>query len=215
MIAIVDYGVGNVGAVANMFNKIGVRARLAASPAELREAGGAPPEALLLPGVGHFDAGMRRLRERGFVDALSELVVEGSVPVLGICLGMQLFSRGSEEGTLPGLGWIAADTKRLTFPPGQSLVVPHMGWSETIAPREGLFARFAETPRFYYVHSYHVVCDAPSDVAATCRYGVEFTASIHRRNIWGTQFHPEKSHRFGMTLLRSFVGCVRGAPCSG
>lgn len=210
MITIIDYGVGNVGAVANMFSKIGARARLASQPADLRSANGKIPEALLLPGVGHFDAGMRRLREGGFVEPLNELVMERGVPILGICLGMQLFSRRSEEGSLPGLGWIPADTKKFAFPPGRALVVPHMGWSDTFAPRAGLFAGFEAVPRFYYVHSYHVVCEDPGDVAATCRYGMEFTASVHRENIYGTQFHPEKSHRFGMTLLRSFVDIVRG-----
>jgi glutamine amidotransferase len=154
---------------------------------------------------------MRSLKSLGFVDALGELVLREKVPVLGICLGMQLLARGSEEGTSEGLGWIAADTKRITFPKGIALPVPHMGWSETTARREGLFAGFELPPRFYYVHSYHVVCDDRRDVAATCRYGIELCASIRHGHVFGTQFHPEKSHRFGMTLLRSFVSIVRGA----
>lgn len=204
MITIVDYGLGNVGSVANMFNKIGTRARIATRAADLASA-----SALVLPGVGHFDAGMRLLREGGFVEPLGELVVGSGVPILGICLGMQLFSRGSEEGSSPGLGWLAADTKKLEFPAGKRLVVPHMGWSETQARDRALFGGFDSVPRFYYVHSFHVVCDSPADVAATCHYGVEFTAAVHHENVYGTQFHPEKSHRFGMTLLRSFADLIR------
>ncbi len=204
MITIIDYGLGNVGSVANMFNKLGARATIASR-------GGAveTPEALVLPGVGHFDAGMRLLDERGFIAPLTELVSKRNVPILGICLGMQLFTRGSEEGSLPGLGWIAADTKRFQFPPTDRRVVPHMGWSTTVGRDPDLFGGFESPPRFYFVHSYHVVCDDPHDVAATCRYGIEFTAAIRRRNVFGTQFHPEKSHRFGMTLLRSFLSSIR------
>lgn len=204
MITIVDYGVGNVGAVANMFSKIGARARVASNPKELLTAQG-----ILVPGVGHFDAGMRRLRDGGFVEPLNELVLGKKIPTLGICLGMQMFSRSSEEGSLPGLGWLAADTKKFVFPPGDPRVIPHMGWSDTFAEKKGLFESFETVPRFYYVHSYHVVCDRPEDVAATCKYGLEFTSSIRHGNLYGTQFHPEKSHRYGMTLLKSFVGIVK------
>ena len=204
MITIVDYGLGNVGSVANMFAKIGARAKIVNDAKALGAA-----EALVLPGVGHFDAGMRLLREGGFVDALGELVVAKKTPILGICLGMQLFSRRSEEGGGEGLGWLAADTKRIVAPPGVRLVIPHMGWSPTQGTDPALFGEFHEVPRFYYVHSFHVVCDDPRDVAATCHYGVDLCAAVHKGNVYGTQFHPEKSHRFGMTLLRSFVAAVR------
>lgn len=208
MITVVDYGLGNVGSVVNMLNKIGARARLAQTAAEVRSA-----EVIVLPGVGHFDAGMRNLRERGLVDALHERVREHGVPILGICLGMQLFTKGSEEGTLPGLGWIDAETRRFDFPSGSGLVVPHMGWNETTGGDRTLFGAFEEPPRFYYVHSYHVVCENPADVAATCHYGIDFTAAVHHGNVFGTQFHPEKSHRYGMTLLGAFVQAARGGGC--
>jgi glutamine amidotransferase len=213
MIAVVDTGIGNVGAVANMLLKVGAHARVVDSPKVLTTAASAP-DALILPGVGHFDAGMRRLTESGFADALAELALERRVPLLGICLGMQMLTRGSDEGSAPGLGWVAAHTRRFDFSTTTPRVVPHMGWSETHAARSGLFADFEAPPRFYYVHSFHVVCDAPTSVAATCRYGTEFTASIRQGNVFGTQFHPEKSHRFGMTLLGRFVAMARSGECS-
>jgi imidazole glycerol-phosphate synthase subunit HisH len=199
-VSVIDYGLGNVGSVVNMLKRIGVRATLASSPEDIRSA-----EILVLPGVGHFDTGMRNLAERRLVEPLNDAVVQKKVPALGICLGMQLFSKRSDEGELPGLGWIDAETRRFAFPAGVSLPVPHMGWSETRAVDRSLFDGFEEPPRFYYVHSYHVACGRSADVAATCSYGIEFTAAIRKDHIVGTQFHPEKSHRYGMTLLKSFL----------
>lgn len=207
MIAIVDYGLGNLGSVANMLKKIGASAVVTSAPEEIRSA-----RALILPGVGHFDEGMRRLRERSLHGILTERVMEAKTPVLGICLGIQLLARGSEEGSEPGLGWIAADVKRFSFPAGERLSVPHMGWNEVDVVDEPMFHAMPSTPaRFYFVHSFHVVCDDPSSVAAWSTYGSRFTAAIHAGHIYGAQFHPEKSHKFGMAVLKNFVAVAGNA----
>ncbi|HVW24424.1 MAG TPA: imidazole glycerol phosphate synthase subunit HisH [Polyangiaceae bacterium] len=208
-IAVVDSGVANVGSVVNMLKRIGVRAHAVDVPSALESA-----DAIILPGVGHFDAGMKHLRERGLVEALEDRVLGRRVPILGICLGMQLLTRSSEEGAAAGLSWLDAETQRLDPGIASGLLVPHMGWNETIGSDEDLFGRFEGTPRFYYVHSYHVVCRAQSDVAAVCMYGTKVTAAVRHRNIFGCQFHPEKSHRYGMKFLEAFVGLASGAKCS-
>lgn len=207
MITIVDTGLCNIGSVANMLRKIGVRPTIATEPSAVSTA-----RALILPGIGHFDAGMRNLESRGLAAALSDRVMGAGVPVLGICLGMQMLARRSEEGTLPGLGWLAADVKRFRFPEGVQLPVPHMGWSE-VEPVEPEMFRGHEPgrTRFYFVHSYHVVPDDDSLVAAWATYGTRFVAAVRRGHIWGAQFHPEKSHRHGMNVLRNYVEAVRDA----
>lgn len=204
-IAVVDYGVNNVGSVLNMLARIGVETVTANGPEGLRDV-----SAILLPGIGSFDAGVTSLRNTGLFDALRESVLDRNVPILGICLGMQLLTHGSEEGSLEGLGLVAATTKRLA-PTGENarrLKVPHMGWNETTCLDGDLFAKLVE-PRFYYVHSFHVVCDAESDVAARCSYGGEVTSAVRRGRVMGTQFHPEKSHRFGKQVLENFARIVR------
>lgn len=199
MIVIIDYGVGNVGSVANMLRKAGARARISASVADIEAA-----DKLILPGVGHFDSGMGKLNETGLVPALTEQVIGRRKPVLGICLGMQMMTRASEEGSTPGLGWIDATTHR--FPDLAGLRVPHMGWN-TVRPenRASLFAREGDSERFYFVHSYFVRPAEPAHVAATCGYGLDFAAAFQADNIFGVQFHPEKSHLFGMELLKRFI----------
>ncbi len=202
MIVIVDYGMGNLGSIANMLKKVGAAAKISGDPAEISAA-----EKLILPGVGAFDHGMKNLSARGLVPLLNKRVREEKCPVLGICLGMQLLTRRSEEGTLPGLGWIAGETRRFQFADGLGrLKIPHMGWNEA-KPVSGalLFGGYAECPRFYFVHSYHVCCDDPADILATTSYGYEFVSAVRHDNILGTQFHPEKSHRFGLNLLKNFV----------
>jgi glutamine amidotransferase len=202
---VVDYGVNNIGSVLNMLRRLGVDAVPARRAEDLENA-----RAIVLPGIGAFDAGVANLHANGLFDAIRARVREHHVPVLGICLGMQLLSRGSEEGTREGLGLVAATTRRLAPPDtGHArLRIPHMGWNDTTCLDGELFAGLGSglgAPRFYYVHSYHVVCDDPRDVAATCSYGETFTAAVRRGHVMGTQFHPEKSHRFGKQVFASFV----------
>lgn len=193
-VGVVDVALGNVGSVCNMLRKVGaVPVRLATPP---RSLDGLP---LLLPGVGAYDEGMRRLRESGWRDVLVEL--PGDAHILGICLGMQLLGNGSEEGTAVGLGRIGINFRRFIGVPR----VPHMGWNRVLPGRDRLFEDTAEDRRFYFAHSYYAVCDDPDDVIGETVYGVRFPSAVRRGGTVGLQFHPEKSHRFGMTLLREWV----------
>lgn len=200
MIAIVDYGMGNVGSVFNMLRKLRTKVVITNKPDEIEAA-----DKLILPGVGHFDRGMDNLKASGLIDLLNTQVLEHQKPIMGICLGMQMMTRGSEEGNQPGLGWVAADT--LKFLPVDNLKIPHMGWNYINAlPNRKLFDPEAQEPsRFYFVHSYYVKADSQNDVAAYCHYSHDFVAAFEVNNIMGVQFHPEKSHMFGMSLFRKFV----------
>ena len=200
MITIVNYGMGNLGSMVNMFKRIGVKANIEAEPEVIGRA-----EKLLLPGVGAFDSAMTcinsvpRLRE-----VLDHKALVERVPILGVCLGMQLLTRSSEEGALPGLGWIPGVTSR--FPKQEGLKVPHMGWNVVSVPQANpLLPACTEEQRFYFVHSYKVVPDDPTISIGTANHGGEFCAAFQQGNVFGVQFHPEKSHRFGMELMRRFV----------
>jgi imidazole glycerol-phosphate synthase subunit HisH len=202
MIAIVDYKIGNLGSVANMLKRVGAAATVTSDPDTIRRA-----DKLILPGVGAFENGMANLAELGLLPVLEALVIGERRPLLGICLGMQLLTRRSEEGKAPGLGWIEGETVRFRFEPEQgALKVPHMGWN-TVTPvhRDSLFRDLDDEHRFYFAHSYHVVCERSEDVLATTRHGYNFVASLERGNIMGIQFHPEKSHRYGLQLLKNFA----------
>lgn len=197
-IVVVDYDMGNVGSIVNMMKKIGHAVEVSADPETLRRA-----DRLILPGVGSFDAGMANIRQRGLAEILTDKVVNGRTPVLGICLGMQLLGERSLEGDSAGLGWIPAEAIKFS---SAAQRVPHMGWNQvTSASNHWLFAGEPDDMRFYFVHSYHVVCTEPRDQIATAKYGLTFSAAIGRDHILGVQFHPEKSHRFGMQLLRNFA----------
>lgn len=200
MIVIVDYGVGNVGSVQNMLRKVGAKSRISGKQADIEDA-----DKLILPGVGHFSHGMSKLRDTGLIPILEEQVLKKNKPILGICLGMQMMTRGSEESDTPGLGWIEAFTHR--FPDTPGLRIPHMGWNTVRSgPSAQLFNRDElDAERFYFVHSYFVRADRAEHIAASCLYGIDFVAAFQVGNLYGVQFHPEKSHLFGMELFRRFA----------
>lgn len=200
-VVIVDCGIGNIRSVQRMFEAVGGNAEVVTDPDSAFSC-----KRLVLPGVGAFDAGMRALQENGWLDVLNHIALERRVPVLGICLGMQLLCRRSEEGTLPGLGWIDADVVVFDSNALPNLKIPHMGWAPVNPVRENpLIPNDKGLQRFYHVHKYHAVCDRKESVLATAHYGIDFTTGVCRDNIYGVQFHPEKSHRFGMGLMRRFL----------
>ena len=200
-VVVVNYGLGNPSSVRNMLRKAGCESEVTSEPAEILAA-----SRLLLPGVGAFDHGMQNLADLGLIEVLNEAVLVRKTPILGICLGLQLMSRCSEEGVLPGLGWLAADTVRFRFPQAaDGFRVPHMGWNTVVTTRQPFLGPSEVDARFYFVHSYHLRFDDPGDVALMADYGGPVVAAAVRDNIAGTQFHPEKSHRFGLALLRSFA----------
>ena len=199
-VAIVDADIGNVRSVLRMFESVDCEAEIISSPMEA-----ARVQRLVLPGIGAFDAGMSALNA-GWRDVLDELACKRKIPILGICLGMQLLCRRSEEGSAAGLGWIEADVKRIDTKGDRKLKIPHMGWTRVTPIRPNPLIPVNEgEQRFYHVHSYRVVCDNAADVIATVDYGGQFTTAIQKGNIFGVQFHPEKSHRFGMALIRRFA----------
>jgi glutamine amidotransferase len=202
MIVVVDYGVGNLGSIVNMFKKIGVRAVASSEIAIIEQA-----DKLILPGIGAFDAGMEKLNERRFVPLLNHLALKKKIPVLGLCLGLQLMTKKSEEGKLPGLGWIDAETVRYRFDPDQAhLKVPHMGWNTLEIRRpHPLLANMEADTRFYFVHSFYVRCKELEAVIAETDYGGYFHSVVGKGNIMGAQFHPEKSHTYGLRVLKNFA----------
>lgn len=206
MIIIVDYGVGNLGSIINMLKKAGAKAIASSDPDVLEQA-----EKLILPGIGAFDAGMNKLNERGLVPLLNHLALEKKVPFLGLCLGLQLMTKRSQEGQAQGLGWLDAETVRFQFGADQpQLKVPHMGWN-TIEVRcpHPLFTDLEPDSRFYFVHSYYVRSNDPAQVLAETDYGGHFDSILCKGNIMGAQFHPEKSHKFGLRLLKNFAEVVK------
>jgi len=199
MITIVDSGLGNAGSIDNMLKRLGHQARISADPELVRSAA-----RLILPGVGAFDHGMAGLERNGLREALEERVLRDRVPILGICLGLQLMTGGSEEGSRAGLGWVKASTRAFRGRVGPGVKIPHMGWN-TVKPLRECPLEFDGASRFYFVHSYFVECEDPSLACGRTEYGLPFTSVLCSGNILGVQFHPEKSHRFGMTLLDSFA----------
>jgi len=202
MITVIDYQTGNIGSIVNMIKKAGGEAVFSSDLEQIETA-----EKFILPGVGSFDIGMQKLTELGFIDVLKRRVIKDKIPILGICLGMQLLAERSEEGVLPGLGFISGDVVKFRFNNiNANLRIPHMGWNSVNIKKESpLFYDMYENPVFYFVHSYHVVCNNPEDVVSTTNYGYDFASSLQRENIFGTQFHPEKSHKYGLRLIKNFV----------
>lgn len=201
-ISIIDFGLGNIKSIQNMILKVGGQCEIIRSPQELRNV-----EKIVLPGVGNFDFGMRLLYGGGWIEELNHTVIQQKVPVLGICLGMQMMCNFSEEGNMLGLGWIDAEVKLIKGSASNSLKVPHMGWNTVriIRPNQIIYQNLATECRFYFVHSYHVVCKEVDNVLATTNYGEDIVVGIHKENIYGVQFHPEKSHRFGFDLFHRFL----------
>lgn len=200
MIVVVDYGVGNLSSVANMLRKAGADVCISNEPSEIRRA-----EKLLLPGVGHFDYGMKMLNRSGLRDAIEEFALHMARPVLGICLGAQMLGKGSEEGDTPGLGWIDMESRKLSAQ--QGIRVPHMGWAHIVKPQSSpLLDDIIEDARFYFVHSYFMSCNSQKNVIATTKHGVEFASAVQEGQIFGTQFHPEKSLSYGLAVMKAFAG---------
>lgn len=199
MIVILDYGLGNLGSISNMLKVIGEKAKITRDKKVIENSDG-----IILPGVGAFDAGMGKLNDSNLTDVIKTEAKKGK-PILGICLGMQLLGRKSEEGVLPGLSLIPFDCKKFKFE-NNELKVPHMGWDivdfKKVNP---LLDNLIGQQRYYFVHSYYAVCDNSSDVLMTCNYGNDFAAAVVKDNVIGVQFHPEKSHDFGLALLNNFV----------
>lgn len=201
MITIIDYKTGNLGSIQNILKRIGENSVITSHKDEIARA-----TKLILPGVGAFDTGMSNLAGLDLIDVLNEKVKVEKIPVLGICLGMQLLSGGSEEGSLPGLGWIDAESIRFRFENSQEYKIPHMGWNFIKQHKTSkLFESMYTDPRFYFVHSYFLRVHDTKDILTSTTYEIVFTSAVERGNILGVQFHPEKSHKFGMKLLKNFV----------
>lgn len=200
MIVIIDYGIGNLASVLNMFKKIDAKDVIVSNDKEVI----AKATKLVLPGVGAFDSGMSNLESSGLIPLLNKKVLEDKVPILGICLGMQLLTKKSEEGIKPGLGWIDAETIKFNFDPELKLKVPHMGWNYIKVNKKNPLIDSETKSRFYFVHSYYVKCFDQSQSLATSNFGIDFTCMVNKNNIYGAQFHPEKSLKFGMKLLENF-----------
>ena len=202
MIVIVDYGMGNLGSIGNMLKKIGAEACISADAHTISKA-----DKLILPGVGAFDNGMLQLNRLGIIGALKTKVHGNKTPIMGICLGMQLMTQRSDEGSESGLGYIDAEVNKFKFnQQANELKIPHMGWNTIRIQRHcDLFTDMPQESRFYFVHSYHVNCRNADDILAVTHYGIDFTSAFQKDNIIGVQFHPEKSHKFGMMLLKNFL----------
>lgn len=200
-IGVLDYGLGNIGSVIRMIEKVGGSAQPVTSPDEIRRL-----DKIILPGVGHFDKGMTQLAESGLLESLQERVFQHGIPIMGICLGMHLLCVSSEEGSLPGLGYVNAVVRKFQARKDQNLKVPHMGWNTVRVVRENpLIASANHEERFYFAHSYYVEPKSSELTIMVSVHGLEFCAAFRNGNIFGMQFHPEKSHRFGMALMKSFV----------
>ena len=202
MIAILDYGLGNIKAFANIYRELNIPFQIARDRSALLAA-----DRIILPGVGHFDHAMQRLNGSGMREALDEAIVFHRKPVLGVCVGMQMLARSSEEGAEPGLGWIDGTVSRIGFPVETTRgLLPHMGWSTISACAEEPLLRGLDAERgFYFLHSYQFVCNDRADVIATADYAMPFDCAVRRGNVYGVQFHPEKSHGNGICLLKNFA----------
>lgn len=199
-VTLVNYGLGNIQAFANIYERLNIPFEVAISPDQLANA-----EKIVLPGVGAFDWAMTRLNDSGLRDALDTMVLLRRIPVLGVCVGMQMMAKQSEEGNLSGLGWIDAEVLRFNPLKISDMPLPHMGWNDVRPVAADNLFRGIQAPRYYFLHSFCVVPRQPGDVLATAQYGTDFVAAVRNGNVFGTQFHPEKSHQWGIDLLRNFA----------
>lgn len=201
MITIIDYGLGNIRAFLNVYKRLNIEAHAVTTSAGLRGA-----SKIILPGVGHFDHAMDRLDASGMRDTLDEMVLQQKVPVLGICVGMQMLATSSDEGVHGGLGWVSGHVRAFRdWEPALQLPMPHMGWNDVRAVTPSrLLHQLDDASRFYFLHSYFFECSLAADVVAVANYGAEFACAVQHDNIYGVQFHPEKSHHFGTRLLQNF-----------
>jgi imidazole glycerol-phosphate synthase subunit HisH len=200
MISIIDYGVGNLASIKNMLKKAGFESVLATDEESIMKA-----DKIILPGIGAFDHCMAEFNKSGLRESVEKKVLESKTPLLGICVGLQMLMESSEEGLEPGLGWITGKAVKFKKEKLNGLKIPHMGWTNVqIVKRTALTEDLGEQPRFYFVHSYHVQPKDQADEMMTACYGYEFTAAVNRDNIFGAQFHPEKSHKYGMKILENF-----------
>lgn len=200
-VGVVDYGLGNIGSIHNMLRQIGVETYTVTNTKELKNV-----SKIILPGVGHFDTAMKKLNQTGMADAIKDIFCQGT-PILGICLGMQLMCKASEEGVMEGLGLLDANVKKLRITDDSDLIVPHMGWNNVSLMRNGTILGELNDgiKRYYFVHSYCVVCNKDEDIIGKTQYGIDFVSAFQHKNILGVQFHPEKSHKYGMNLLNNFI----------
>ncbi len=200
-VTLVHYGLGNIQAFAHIYQRLNLAVEVATTAEQVINA-----QRLIMPGVGAFDWAMARLNASGMRDALDYAVLNRKTPVLGVCVGMQMMAERSDEGVEAGLGWIPGDVKAFNAMSETELPLPHMGWNDVVSvSKDCLFAKI-EAPKFYFLHSYCVVPTNAADTLATANYGDRFVAAVRRGNIFGTQFHPEKSHNWGIDLLRNFAG---------
>ena len=201
MITIIDYGCGNLGSIKNMIRKVGGEAVITTDVEQIKKS-----KKMILPGIGSFDTGMNNLKNSGFIDALNHKALVEKVPVLGICLGMQLMTKESHEGTEKGLGWFDAETVKFQFEKGSKNKIPNIGWKYVQQKKQSpFFKEMYEEPRFYFVHSYYIKSNVAEDVLTTSTYGNEYVSAFQKENLCGVQFHPEKSHKYGMKLFSNFL----------
>ena len=201
MIGVVNYGLGNTQAFANAYRRMGIETLIVSSPTDLRRA-----SKIILPGVGSFDWAIRCLEQSGLRDALDEEVLGAKKPVLGVCVGMQMMALSSEEGTASGLGWVDANVVKFKVELlEKKLDLPHMGWNDVKPMAENTLFRGLQNPQYYFLHSYYMIPEKLEHTLATSNYGVEFASAVFKDNVFGTQFHPEKSHEWGGKLLKNFA----------
>lgn len=201
MLTIIDYGMGNLFSIQKAFKRINIESIVTSQLDVISRS-----SKLVLPGVGHFENGMKNIKKTGMLGLLNKKVLEDKTPILGICLGMQLMTKFSEEGDVEGIGWIDAKTCKFNYNQNKKLKIPHMGWNSVLQKKKSkLFYDISEESLFYFVHSYYVNCERKEDVLATTNYMLEFDSSFEKDNIFATQFHPEKSHQSGLKLLQNFA----------